>query len=328
MENYLKKKTYVVNTFAIPKNNPKYCEYYCSPRFTVDDLEFSISIGNGTVPVLQGEDFEEFDGSTISLFNHSSKIIECEVSCGVGFIGPAIDVDGKWLEGKVMIQNLRGVHKYWHEINSLWPTMKELFSQSKSGFIFLTVGISKFRIMADNEAGIRRLLKPTYNIDHGKTPHERFIIEGKTFYVCKYDQGDYNVHSWTSSNTNGYGGGEYSFLLENETIEKVKGPYNVYHDWRDYKLLVEKTGRNEFNIIAFAIVIGKNLKDYHDGYGDKNAEIVYEDSKMSIEPMKSRIKLNWLIKDMEMIFIARGHTRMGKFVELLEILSTVYSNCN
>lgn len=55
-----------------------------------------------------------------------------------------------------------------------------------------------------------------------------------------------------------------------------------------------------------------NLRDYFDGYGDLNANIVFEDEAFTTVPMLDRIQKEWLLRDLEVIILTRGERRTGK----------------
>ena len=110
--------------------------YYQSPRL-VGGHVFSISAGEGGIQCPADGGFEEVDGVSMIVRCHGPQQVNAgRVSCGIGHNGPALDSQGRWREGKVLMKTL---HRQFSESFTMWPTFGELFSQSPQ--LYITVGI-------------------------------------------------------------------------------------------------------------------------------------------------------------------------------------------
>jgi len=82
-------------------------------------------------------------------------------------------------------------------------------------------------------------------IKTSEIPHKKFTIPipwnkkcGKkaTYYIAEIPHelimsgGDFQIHEKIEGNNEGYGGAVLEFLMEDGTIEKVKGPFYKYKD--------------------------------------------------------------------------------------------------
>ena len=127
----------------------------------------------------------------------------------------------------------------------------------------------------DRESAIDFNLQPTTTMT---TLHKLVKLEGVSYFIGKCRAGDYVVHTWESSDNNGYCGAELTFLCDNGYEQEVKGPYLMGYYWRDYKALVSHLKMSELNRKAFKVTVGTKVEKRtavgvsYDDFG----EIVYK----------------------------------------------------
>lgn len=119
-------------------------------------------------------------------------------------------------------------------------------------------------------------------------PHRRIEMQGKVYYVATFPEGDLSVHEWSSRYQEGYGGSLVTFLLDDGTLETVKGPFDC-NDIFDHgrRELLRNVHGIESKPTAVKIRVGTKLR----GYFDRNAEesVIYEDQSLSCESLSDRI---------------------------------------
>jgi hypothetical protein len=147
-------------------------------------------------------------------------------------------------------------------------------------------GKRKGEMFLDNESAIDFNVQPTTTMT---TPHKLVEFEGSSYFIGKCRAGDYVVHSWKSSDSNGYSGYELTFLCDDGYEREVKGPYLMNYDWQDYKALVSYLKMPELNLKAFKVTVGINVGV---SYGEF-AEIVYKDDEFIVGSVTARIRKEW-----------------------------------
>ena len=103
------------------------------------------------------------------------------------------------------------------------------------------------------------------------------------------------MHSWKSSDSNGYCGAELTFLCDNGYEQEVKGPYLMGYDWRDYKALVSQLKMPGLNQKAFKVTVGTRMeKRTCVGIScDNLGQIVYKDDGFIVGSVTARIRKEW-----------------------------------
>jgi hypothetical protein len=134
-----------------------------------------------------------------------------------------------------------------------------------------------------------------------EVPHKKISIPNKywkgkndIYYVSKYPEGDAHIHVSYPVDKNGYAGSEMDFLLEDGTIETVRGPYCLdgAFDFGESKMLAELLNDDTLTIKAYRLVVGKNLKGCC-GSPKAKEEIVYQEIDMVAGDINNRIKKEW-----------------------------------
>lgn len=143
----------------------------------------------------------------------------------------------------------------------------------------------------DYESAINFNLQPTTT---RTTPHKLVKLEGVSYFIGKCRAGDYVVHSWRSSDLNGYGGDKVTFLCDDGYEVEVQGPYLMSYEWRDYKALVSHLKMPELNQKAFKVTVGTKVdKITPVGISHDFGEIVYKDDEFIVGSVTARIRKEW-----------------------------------
>lgn len=125
------------------------------------------------------------------------------------------------------------------------------------------------------------------------TPHKVVEYEGATYYIAKCRAGDYVIHSWEATNTDGYCGATVCFLRDNGYGKEVVGPY-LMGGWRT-EALATHLEMPELNRKAFKVTIGTKVEKktsagvLYDDFG----EIVYKDDEFIVGSVSTRIREEW-----------------------------------
>lgn len=135
-------------------------------------------------------------------------------------------------------------------------------------------------------------------------PHKKVRHSGNTYYIAQYPEGDYAIHV-DYGRGGGYGDSNVGFLLEDGTIEIVRGPFSTagLFDFGTAEKMAEVTGIPGIAATATRLTVGKNLRSYCTP--GTNEEIVYEEEKFQLGDWRERVRPEWLGLD------AKIHTRCG-----------------
>lgn len=130
--------------------------------------------------------------------------------------------------------------------------------------------------------------------DSKSMPHKKCVIGINTYYVCRYPEGDYCIHRKGSS-SGGYGGYDVEFLMEDGTIEVVKGPFRIGGSDQiagtQYEAIADAIGvtHEEFCKRAVRIVVGSNLMVC----SSLARKIVYEEKEFTVGEWRERLNPEW-----------------------------------
>lgn len=142
-------------------------------------------------------------------------------------------------------------------------------------------------------------------------PHKRVVSGGTVYFIGRFPEGDYAIHKSHPRDKNGYGGSEISFLLEDGTIETVKGPYSClgHFDFGTLELCAKLTGIADINNTVSRIEVGKKVKSCIEPHEEG---IVYRETKFVLGDWKDRIKQEWMDCGLTAQIHIRGGSRIVK----------------
>jgi hypothetical protein len=90
-------------------------------------------------------------------------------------------------------------------------------------------------------------------------------------------------------------------LLHNGTRRTVRGPYRMDPCWRDYKKLVQHLGRPELNKRLTKFKIGRIAHDDRGYHIMKDSDIIFAETRWSVEPILPRLLHRWDNLDIEVL---------------------------
>jgi hypothetical protein len=166
-----------------------------------------------------------------------------------------------------------------HSIKSKDPTAVKY--GERNGELFL-----------DDDSAVNFIRPPTTTMT---TPHKVVEYDGTTYFIGKCQAGDYVVHEWRLSDSNGFGGSTVTFLCDNGYEREVKGPYVMLGcSWGEFKALVAHLNMPELNRQAFKVTIGtKADKKNYTAFSYDFEKIVYKDDVFIVGPIGARIRQEW-----------------------------------
>ena len=133
--------------------------------------------------------------------------------------------------------------------------------------------------------------------------HKKVVVPDKywkgkddVYYIARYPEGDAHIHISYPVDKGGYAGSEVRFLLEDGTIETVKGPYccDDFFDFGTAKKLSELLGDESITQKAYRLVVGKNLRGMYDSSkGKEKEEIIYQEPNYILGVPDNRINKEW-----------------------------------
>jgi hypothetical protein len=127
-----------------------------------------------------------------------------------------------------------------------------------------------------------------------QVPHRKCQVSDQTFYVAQYPEGDYCIHMADRSQR-GYGGDVITFLMQDGTVERVKGPFRIGGSVTIYSAtrytIADELGidRAEFCRQAVRLTVGRGLWKTM----AKDKEVVHSDEWYSLQPVRERLKPEW-----------------------------------
>jgi len=137
-----------------------------------------------------------------------------------------------------------------------------------------------------------------------EVPHKKVSLDGCVYYISRYPEGDAHIHKSYPRDKDGYGGRIIKFLLEDGTLEKVKGPYCC--DGRFNFGTVEKLAKhfNDPSMLTEVtrLVVGKNL--FLGTWGGRKRDIYFEETAFAVGDYRDRICPSW--SGLELQICVRG----------------------
>lgn len=124
------------------------------------------------------------------------------------------------------------------------------------------------------------------------TTHEVVVLDGSTYFIAQYPEGDFFIHGWNPRKQGGYCGQEKVFLLRDGSFRAVKGPYQMSPSFRDHAALVQHLSRPELNKRARRFKVGRTDNTVS-GYSWKMKEVVYEEAVLTLGPIVPKIRSEW-----------------------------------
>ena len=127
-----------------------------------------------------------------------------------------------------------------------------------------------------------------------QVPHRKCQVADQTFYVAQYPEGDYCIHMADRSQQ-GYCGDVITFLMEDGSIESVKGPFRIGGSVQIYQftkyMIADELGidRAEFCRQAARLTVGRGLWKTM----AKDQEVVHRETTFSMQPLHERLKPEW-----------------------------------
>jgi len=123
-----------------------------------------------------------------------------------------------------------------------------------------------------------------------KVPHKKLRFQGKTYYLAQYPEGDYCIHV-DHGRGGGYGDSNVGFLLEDGTIEVVRGPFHCggVFDMGVSEKLAEATGIASIANKATRLIVGEYLESYR----VEPKRIVFEEVEWQLGDWRDRVRPEW-----------------------------------
>ena len=124
-----------------------------------------------------------------------------------------------------------------------------------------------------------------------RTPHEKCVIGGVTYYFARMPEGDFFIHvsdNWKQ----GYGAGEVDFLMIDGTTKTVVGPWqrNGAYACGEAELIAKTLNRPEIAVQATRLVIGRNLWSYC----AQPKIVVFEEKELLLGDWRQRMRKEWI----------------------------------
>lgn len=137
-----------------------------------------------------------------------------------------------------------------------------------------------------------------------KTPHKKVKYGRETYYIARYPEGDAHIHQVKPYDRNGYGGRTIKFLLDDGTIEEVKGPYccDGHFDFGIAEKLAKHLNDPSLNNMVTKLTVGKDL--FLGKWGGKKREVIFEEANFIMGDYRKRINPEWI--DFEIEVCIRG----------------------
>ena len=145
-------------------------------------------------------------------------------------------------------------------------------------------------------------LDPERKISSLDLPHRKIKQGERTYYVATFPEGDAAIHYHTLRDQHGYGESLGGFLMEDGTIEVVKGPYTCFgaFDFGEAKALGVST------VKVSKLTVGKNLSVYC----GKPKSVVFQETEWHVGDWRDRVKPEW--KGLEVAIERRGCIQYDK----------------
>ena len=120
-------------------------------------------------------------------------------------------------------------------------------------------------------------------------PHKKIVHAGVMYYIGQLPEGDYAIHK--TEDGRGYGGAEVAFMMEDCTIDVVKGPYSCRgaFDFGTAQLMAEITGCPGITIQATRMSVGRNLSSYD----KRKADVLFEETRFMLGDWRERLRPEW-----------------------------------
>lgn len=117
-------------------------------------------------------------------------------------------------------------------------------------------------------------------------PHKKLYHGMSFYYIGRLPAGDYAIHK--TEDGRGYGGSDVGILLDDCTIDVVKGPYSCAGCF-DFGTMAEVVGIPDIGNKAYRLQIGKNLGSY----SEKTKQVVFEETEFICGDWEQRIRPEW-----------------------------------
>lgn len=137
-----------------------------------------------------------------------------------------------------------------------------------------------------------------------ETRHKKVKYRGNTYYISRYKEGDAHIHESRPYDKQGYGGDIIKFLLEDGTIDEVRGPYccDGLFDFGKAEKLAKYLDDPSLLIEVTKLIVGNNL--FLGKWGGGKREVLFEETDFIPGNYKERIKSEW--DNMEIQVCIRG----------------------
>lgn len=156
--------------------------------------------------------------------------------------------------------------------NRQWQDRLERFAPARR-FVKVNEKLSGVRMYGD---------KTTMDV-----PHKRFEAGCLVYFVAIFPEGDMSIHEWNPLDQLGYGGSRVTFLLEDGTLETVRGPFccNDAFDHGRARMMRERFGV-EAKPTAVRLRVGMALGHWTVG----KREVFYAEPALSCDPLGPRLE--------------------------------------
>ncbi len=148
------------------------------------------------------------------------------------------------------------------------------------------------------------------------TKHRKIQYGGTTYYIAIMPEGDFFWHASYAAYKDGYGGSVIDFLLEDGTIESVKGPFSSSSFAYELHDAAKVTGFPGIANRVTMLVAGRNIHSYS---AKGKPEIVFEEKTFVLGDWGSRIKPEWA--ELDVTVIGRSMDRLLGPKDVQEILA-------
>lgn len=135
--------------------------------------------------------------------------------------------------------------------------------------------------------------------------HRKIKCGQDVYYIARMPEGDFYWHVSYPTNKEGYGGDNIDFLLEDGTIETVKGPFGSSSFAHNMGNPESATGFPDIRTVATRLIVGRGLEPFD---SEQKKEIVFEESTFVAGDWRDRFRPEW--DGLEINVVGRSMTRI------------------
>lgn len=122
-------------------------------------------------------------------------------------------------------------------------------------------------------------------------PHRKAVVGSVTYYFTQLAEGDYHIHKKYPGDGGGYGGDVIDFLMEDGSIDRVKGPYNCLgsYDHGDAINLANAVGDPALALKATKLIVGRDLGIF----SAATRAVLFQETEWHVGNWRERLRPEW-----------------------------------